>query len=272
MKINLQLDIDALILLADIHGGSQYAPLPSGIKLRSGNRIRPNEYQRWLNRCWDRFWEWADFQTKGRRVAVAVLGDSSEGQHHGSRELSAFYEEDHINIVQALLRPHIRRRPLVMVEGTECHDKDLENAIGRSLGAVPWRKPAGNRSPGVYSWPQVDLDVRGVSGILRHHIATTIRPYLEASAMSIQLGCDRIERVRSRKRPPQFVVSAHRHRFGAYTDGDAQVVILPPWQGLTRHGRKVVPHAITHVGGAILDFTGASKWDPPAAHYKRFVP
>ena len=78
--------------------------------------------------------------------------------------------------------------------------------------------------------------------------------------------------MRARQAVPQFLVSAHRHRLGGYTDGDAQVVVVPPWQGLTRHGRKVVPHARCHVGGAVLDFRKAGKYDPPRVSFKRFVP
>lgn len=158
-----------------------------------------------------------------------------------------------------------------MVEGTECHTLISENSIGESLGAIPYRKTEFGE-PGTYLWPQVNLTVNGCHGYLRHHIGVAIRPYLEASALSIQLGSDRIEAARTHQKIPQFLVSGHRHRFGGYTDGDAQVAVCFPWQGLTRHGRKVVPAAKTVVGGVMLDFTSASEYHPPQLIYRRYIP
>ena len=272
MNTELKLDIDFLIGIADLHSGSQYSPLPDGVKLKSGNTIQPNEFQRWLCKCWDMLWAYADRVTKGAKVAVAVVGDTTEGNHHGGRELSASYVDDQMTLASALLKKHLFGRQLLMVEGTECHDADIENAIGEKLHAIPYRRPKGTTVSGIYAWPQIDLNVRGCCGTLRHHFPATTRAYLEAGAFSTQLGTDRIERQRVRMPPIQFLVSAHRHRFGAYTDGDAQVVVLPPWQGLTRHGRKVVGAARTVAGMAILDFRNADKYDPPQLIYKRIAP
>lgn len=270
--MNLKLDIDFLVLFSDTHCGSQYGLMPPEYELHGGNTIKANPFQRWMFNCWQAWWAYVDLTTNGHKVAIACVGDAIEGIHHGGREVVSPETTDHSGIFKELVRPHLKGRQFVMVEGTECHTQLSENSIGEALGAIPYRKPNGPSSPGVFVWPQVDLCVKGCHGILRHHISVAIRPYLEASAMSIQLGSDRIEAIRTNRKPPQFLVSGHRHRLGCYTDGDATVAILPPWQGLTRHGRKVVPAAQSVVGGVILDFRNASKFDPPTALPRRYVP
>lgn len=261
----MKTDIDYLVCVSDLHCGSTYGLMPPEFTLADDNVVKANPFQRWLWGCWKEFWAWVDVETKGGKLGVAVVGDAIEGVHHGGAELVSLESVDHVRIAVDCLDPHIAGRKLFVIEGTECHTRRHENAIGDALDAVPYRA-------GVFCWPQLELEVRGCSGILRHHIVTASRPQNESSAFSLQLASDRIEAVRTRRKPLQFLVSAHRHRFGYYGDGDAMAVILPPWQGLTRHGRKVVPHAATVSGGVILDFRRAGRMDPPEMRFKRFVP
>ena len=267
----LSLDIDFLICFSDTHCGSVFGLMPPRIELADGNEIRYNEIQRWMWRCWNLAWEWADQVTGGKKTAVACVGDAREGIHHGGNEILTTVGGDHNAIAVECIKPKVNGRRFLMSEGTECHTHRSESDIGKAFGAIPFKSPARKHgSMGVYSWPQVDLNVRGCGGIIRHHIAVATRPWTEGSGLSAQLGADRIEAARTDRKPPQFIVSGHRHRLGGFWDGDAEIATLPPWQALTRHGRKVVPAARLVVGMVVLDFRHADKHNPPQVLKRRY--
>lgn len=257
MNPKLSLDVDYVVVVSDQHCGSSYGLMPSEYTTHEGQDVRPNVLQKWLLSCWLDFWTFAYRRMGKSKWALILNGDIIEGVHHNSLEVISSEKRDHVGMALDLLTPLMERADYIaVIEGTECHTNNAESDIARALCAVPYAK---NR----HAWPQIDLSVRGCNGIMRHHISTAVRPYLEASALSIQLGSDRVESCRMRRPPPQFLVSAHRHAYGAYDDGDAISVVCPPWQGLTRYGRKVVPAASTRVGGIILDFRAAGPDEPP---------
>lgn len=261
----LELDVDYVVCVSDTHAGSAYGLLPPSFHLHEGQRVGQNAVQKWLWACWREWWSVVRSTVKGHSWALVINGDCIEGIHHRSVEVISADVGDHKEAALALLREIEGQAHTVVVEGTECHTANTEHSIARELGAVPYgpTKPA---------WPQLDLDVRGCVGIIRHHIGVAIRPYLEASMLSIQLGTERVEAARMGVRPPQFLVSAHRHSYGLYDDGQAVSAVCPPWQALTRHGRKVCPAASTRVGGIMLDFRRAGPDDPPHVIRRIYTP
>lgn len=266
----IELSEPYIVCVSDIHCGSTYGMLPPDFVTHEGNLISQTPFQKWMHACWLDFWEWVDMKTDGL-FAVAVIGDSTEGDHHRTIELISPFTGDHKAAAIQLLHPVCNNRPTIIIEGTECHTRNAESDIGRALGAIPYRVPAGG-DPGIFAWPQVDARVRGCPGTFRHHISTAIRPYLEATALSTQLGTDRIECIRAGITPPRFLVCAHRHRGGFFSDLDAVSAVCPAWQGITRHARKVVGGARPIVGGLILDFTDADEDNAPAVLPKRYFP
>lgn len=258
--MNLKLDVDYVVVVADPHCGSAYGLLPPDFQTHEGQHIRPNKFQEWLWACWLDWWQFARARIgKKSKWAVVLNGDLIEGVHHKTVEVISADSGDHKACAIDVLTPITEwAQDVVVVEGTECHTRNSEHDIARALHARRY-DGAGRQ----WAWPQVHLNVRGCNGIIRHHITTAVRPYLEASGLGIQLGADRVEACRLRRPPPQFLVSAHRHCYGAFDDGDAVSVVCPPWQGLTRYGRKVAPAAGTRVGGIILDFRDAGPDEPP---------
>lgn len=85
--MNLNLDIDYLICVSDLHAGSVYGLMPPSVKLYDDNIVKANVFQRWMYKCWQDWWEFADHRTKGKRVAIALVGDAIEGIHHGGKQV-----------------------------------------------------------------------------------------------------------------------------------------------------------------------------------------
>lgn len=256
-----KLDVDMVVVMSDIHAGSSYGLMPKRQIVHGGQVITPNALQKWLLACWRDFWEWADITTDGCKWAFVLDGDAIEGMHHCTTEVISADVGDHKAAAIELLAPIAERADaFYMIEGTECHTANIEHSIGKALGAAKCHMGSGHV---LDAWPQLAVSVNGCFGIIRHHIGTTTRPYLEATQLGVQLNVDRLECMRAGMPQPKFLVSAHRHQYGDYSDGDAVSVVCPPWQGLTRHGRKVVPAATTRVGGIILDFREAGPDQKP---------
>lgn len=259
--MNHKLDVDMVVIVSDLHAGSSYGLMPDNFTLHGGQVVRPNALQRWLLACWYDFWAWSKIRTRGLKWAFVLDGDAIEGIHHRTTEVISAEAKDHAVAAVKLLEQVAGDADYsFLVEGTECHTSVAEHSIAEKIGAVKCKMGSGHS---LHAWPQLALNVNGCCGIIRHHISTTTRPYLEATQLSVQLGVDRIESIRANTPAPRFLVSAHRHQYGHYSDGDAVSVVCPPWQGLTRHGRKVVPAATTRVGGVILDFREAGPDDKP---------
>lgn len=268
--MNLKLDIDFAVVVSDLHSGSSYGLMPSSFVTKEGQKIQPNAFQRWLLACWQDFWAFSYATVKGHKWAAIINGDAIEGIHHRSLEIVSPDILDHAQMAVNLLEPVAERADhIVMVEGTECHTNGSEHKIGDKLKAVKCIYGGGQEAR---AWPQVYLEVNGCEGVIRHHIGTTTRPYLEATQLGVQMNVDRLEAVRSGRPVPSFLISAHRHQYGQFDDGCGVSVVTPPWQGLTRHGRKVVPAARTQVGGVILDFRDAGPDEPPAVLRRIYRP
>lgn len=262
--------IDALVFLSDIHAASHYSPLPPEYALKCGSTIRPNALQRWYHDCMVDAKSWAESQLRGRSWGLVVNGDAIEGDHHKTTEIVSNDLDDHVGIAVAILAPWADRADKVwMVEGTECHTKGAESSVGSKIGASAYRNPVtGTKS---FVWPELAIEVNGCYGIVRHHITTSIRPWTEATGLCTQINSERIEHVRSDHRVPRWAVYSHRHKEGMFSDGHAAVYVLPPWQALTRHGRKVVGHSrFPRPGVLILDFADVESDGMPVARRRMY--
>lgn len=247
--------IEAVVVVNDTHSGSTFGLCPPDFELIDGNRVRLNAAQKFLHNAWVDVCDELTAYLRETRFVVVFNGDLIEGVHHGTKEVISSDIGDHINAAVELLQPLASKAAQVfVVEGTECHTGNTESGIGKALGAVP---VDGHKNR--YAWHRLDLEVHGCRVVFHHHIGVTSRQYLEASALSIYLGNERLEAIRNNEPPPQVLCCAHRHRFGQYSDNNSMCVVGPPWQLLTRHGRKVVPGARTEPGLFVLDWRGKDR-------------
>jgi hypothetical protein len=263
------MSIRIAVVVSDLHCGSKVALCPPEYEREDGSIYKASPLQQWLWGCWEEAWVWAYDLIGDDEFALIVNGDVTEGNHHGTKEIWAVDDVDHMECAVEVLKPHAARAAKTLVSlGTECHTAGMEHAVARRLGAVP--PPGANQKGG--AWNRIDVDIAGTRCCFRHHITTTSRPYLEASALSIHLGVERLEAVNNGEDPPRVLGCAHRHRYGQFSDGEGLCFVTPPWQMLTRYGHKVVGGARTKPGLVLLDWRDVDDGDLPEIHARTFRP
>lgn len=251
--------IRCVVVLSDLHIGSTVGLWPDKFRSQEGNEIGQNEFQAWLWECWLDLTLVQLPKYLGKDPYALVLnGDIVEGIHHRTLQVMTPNTTDQTNAAKKILNPVFKRAPRRFItKGTEVHTRDREISLGEALDAE--QDPATEQ----HAFDKLHLTVNGCNCIFRHHMPATIRPYLEASAMSIELGSERIEAARHKHPIPQVLCMAHRHRHGVFKDGAGMVCVTSAWQGLTRHGNKVVGHATPNPSCIVLDWRNRSEGDLP---------
>lgn len=248
-------DIRKVIVISDLHAGSTYGIMPPNFHTKEGNEIGLNDVQKWYWECWEDCWKWAYELIGDEEWSVVLNGDMIDGYHHGTKEVWSNDESDHGIAAYHLLKDKISgATSIFLTEGTEVHTKGHEHALAYQLDSKGLNVVRPNATSG--AWTTLRVEFGGTVCKFDHHIGTTARPYLEASQLSIAMGAERVEAARAGHRVPKVYGRAHRHKFGHFDDGYGMMFTTPPWQALTRFGRKVVPHAIPQAGFIILDWEG----------------
>lgn len=255
------------IVIGDTHAGSSVGLLPPDFSTLEGQPIGQNAVQKWLWECWTDWTEnWLPALAGNDPFVLILNGDLIEGKHHGTTQVISDDTKDHASAAFQILAPIAKRAAKVYVTlGTECHTKTTEHSLGKELGATP--EPGTKR----YAWDRLDASIGGTRTIVTHHITPTSRPWLEASALSIHLGAERLEAVRNGEpHLPKVLCCQHRHRFGTYSDGSGLCVVGPAWQMGTRHTGKVVPNARCQPGVFALDMRGRKDGELPDVPYRTY--
>lgn len=254
-----------LVCLSDLHVGSTKGILHPGFVTHEGQEIGLNPLQQWYWEAWQDCWGWMKKVVGDEPWGLVVNGDVIDGNHHGTKEIWSVDEGDHLAAAVELLKPVSQDASAVfIVEGTESHTRNFEHALAKSLaGSGVAVVKETEKAP---AWQSLNVRVNGALTVVDHHVTTSMRSYLESSAMSITLGDVRNARSRAGHEVPQVIIRSHRHRFGLYEDGYGLVVFLPAWQALTRFGRKVVPGAIPQCGLVILDWRNVEYTGTPVVH------
>lgn len=256
-----------IVLLSDLHIGSVAGLWPEGFISNEGFPIGQNPAQKWLWKCWLDCQEWIARTVGNAPYDLVINGDLVEGIHHRTTQvMSADVGDQSAAVMLALAGVTAKAANLHIIKGTECHTRNDEIRIGKALNA------SRNPENGQHAWDTLDIDLNGTLVNFAHHISTTSRPYLEASAHSIALGVITHSRARVGKRVPAVICRAHRHRHGLWTDGNQASLITGAWQGLTRHGFKVVPDAICEPSCIIIDARATDKRDLPLFHQRKYIP
>jgi hypothetical protein len=252
-------------IISDPHCGSTLGLLPTPWFTAEGNEVRPNEFQKWLLKCWTETQDWLRGMTAGDGWTLVLNGDLEEGVHHGGSQIVSNQSYDHTNAATQLFKTFTPKpSKIYVVKGTECHTRDNEEKIAKDLGAEA------DPDTGKHCFDILNAEVCGVQISVRHHFPATSRAYLEASQHSIQMGNAIIEAHRNSDPIPRILIGAHRHRMGHFSDGKSLTVVTPAWQGLTRHGFKVVPDGRANPGMYLLDWRNREDGELPEVHSIRF--
>ena len=256
-----------IVLLSDLHIGSVVGLWPSDFVSTEGVPIGQNAFQKWLWACWEDCHELIAKTVGDEPYELVINGDLVEGIHHRTTQVMSADIGDQSSAVIQILEPVTSKAAGVhIIKGTECHTRNDEIRLGKVLGASK------NPENGQNAWDNLDIEINGTLINFAHHISATSRPYLEAGAHSIALGVITHTRSRVGKRVPSVICRAHRHRHGIWTDGNQASLITGAWQGLTRHGYKVVPDAISEPSCIILDTRTTDKGDLPLFHQRKYIP
>jgi len=264
----LRKSIRALVFISDIHSGSDEAILQPGfVTEKGGEPVGRSPLSAWFYDCWVQGHAWLGELLEPQTYGLVINGDCIEGNHHRTTEIWSPDPRNHAKAAKELLAPVAERAAKrYMVRGTDCHVGGVENSIADFLKAEK------NPDHGQPYWDHLRLVACGVPLSVRHHFPATSRSYLEASQHSIQLGNAVNESVRAGWTAPRVVVGAHRHRTGHFCDGNRLTVVTGAWQGLTRHGHKVVPDGIPCPSIYVLDWRDMRDGEMPVVHYRHFNP
>jgi len=255
------------VILSDLHVLSTVGLWPPRYKAHEGHIILQNVFQELLWQHWKECQEWIARICGEDHFELILNGDLVDGIHHKTTQVMSADQNDQIGAVLEVLGPLAEKAAKIyLTKGTESHTRNDECYIGRELGAV--QDPA----TGHHAWDRLELKLpTGKIFSASHHMPATKRVYLEASMMSIELQNEIMERVRCNKTPPDIVARAHRHTHGIYSNGRQMFMVTGAWQGLTRYGRKVVPHAIPSASCIILDSRNKKTNELPVANEKIFI-
>ena len=263
---NMKSKNKVLMTFSDIHVGSTVALWPEGFVSNEGNPIGQNKFQKWLWSCWLDMQKWATNVIGDDEFDLVINGDIVEGIHHKSLQVMTPDLGDQIAAVKQVLGVFAEKADKIhLIKGTECHTTTQEIHVGRALNASI--DPITQQN----AWDNLDLQMNGVLYNFAHHISSTARTYLEASAHSIMLGNLTHARARTKRPVPDVMVRAHRHRHGIWEDGNQISAICGAWQGLTRHGHKVVPDAIPQPSVIVFDHRGQAAGELPRIHRKIYT-
>lgn len=257
-----------LVILSDLHCGSTVGLLPPEFDLQDGNRIQHNKYQAWLWQCWmDATGDYFRRHVGNDPFVLLLNGDLVEGNHHGTTQIVSADVADHVEAAIQCLEPLAKKAAQVhLTLGTECHTHSTEAAIGKKLGA--------SKCPdtGKHAHYRIAFRVNGCVCSATHHCSATSRPWLESGEYCRAMHSERTECLRVGWDVPNLLIRAHRHRAGYFTDYAAGLVVTGAWQGLTRHGHKAVPGAVSQPSIAICDWRGCDEGELPVVRQRLYVP
>jgi hypothetical protein len=257
----------ALVILSDLHVGSTVSLMRPGFVTEEGQEICQTPIARWFWDCWQLGHAWLSGIVDPKDYALVLNGDLIEGNHHRTTQIWSPEKRDHVTAAKDIIAPVARRAgKTFLVRGTECHVNGSETSVAEAIGAER------NPEHGYPYWDRLMLNVAGVAVSVRHHFPATARSYLEGSQHSIQLGNARIEASRAGDIVPRVLVGAHRHRTGHFCDGNGLTVVTGAWQGLTRHGFKLVPDGRPCPSIYVLDWRDKEDGELPAVHFRHFNP
>lgn len=251
------MSLNNLIIISDLHAGSQLGLCPQVARLDNGGTYHGNKLQAALFREWRNFWdEWVPRTTHGEPFGVVVNGDACDGRHHNATDLVSSNLADQANIAHELLAPVVELcgGRFFLIRGTEAHTgpaAENEERLAIRLGAV---KDTDGKAARDELWIEVG---DGLVHLL-HHIGTTSRQAYESTAVTAELADEYTEAGRNRRDPPDVIVRSHRHRYIEVrvptAHGYGIAMTTPGWQGKTSFSFRIAGARLStpQIGGCLV--------------------
>lgn len=242
-----------ILILSDTHVGSTVGLWPDNFMSVSGHELPQSRFQIWLWDKWRAMQHWVGERVKKSDDLTLVFnGDIIEGLHHRSIEVMSAAMDDQYVAASTIFRDLIdtlKPARSYMIRGTECHTNGAEATVGKLIGSE-------KNKEGLHAFDYKKLSVDGTVCSFAHHMSCSTRKGLQASAHSAIIDDEVLRSIDAGFVPARVVCRAHRHEHGVWSTGSTMSCVTGPWQGLTRHGWKVVPGAVPKPSAILLSFTG----------------
>lgn len=241
--------IRAVVAVSDLHVWSTVGLWPEGdFKNLAGCRVGQNDFQKWLWDCWINLWTKEIPRALGNEPFLLLInGDIVEGRHHRTDQVMSGSEDDQMEAFEAVMKPLAgMAAKTIVVKGTECHTRNLENIAAKLIGAIP------DPNSGHGAWDKAVFDISDTRCVARHHISSSARVWTETAGPRAALLSEQLEALKNGEPVPKVVLAAHRHVYGEDRSMNGLSVVTPAWQALTRHGYKVVPQSHGCNPGAVV--------------------
>ena len=245
-----------LVTMSDLHIGSVYA-LTVG-RIWQGQKtaeIHPTSAQVKIRTRFLKFAEEVKEARKNKKVVFVANGDLIDGDHHNSGDVFTTDMLEMSDLAIEILTEFkkligwARGDELYITRGTDVHTKNLENYIGRELGAV--------MDGDFHVHDLLKLSINGVSVWFVHHGPRLGMGANEGNGLRNWLRTIYIDSIKDGARQPDILYSGHVHQpgYAVFETRDKMqyklmhAIITPSWQMKTRYAHMAAPVAKNKIGG-----------------------
>jgi hypothetical protein len=248
----------------DLHVGSPFAVCPARWLLQSGNVFTPNEMQNAILAHWCACWQRVAQLRKGARLVVLVVGDTTEGLHHGSSQhITPRLDEQEamaIAVIESALKLGKWRNRgdcIRFVAGTAAHDGEGSQSLERiARNILDVDANDGTRCV----TDSLRISVNGVRFDVAHKPGSGpgSRTQTHGNAFGNWLRSLYLAGLEEGAHP-RYVLTAHHHQYlrrDVYTlRGSVALTgfILPSWKVKDSYVYTVAPFALASVGMLAFD-------------------
>ncbi len=247
-----------ILLLSDLHAGSEFAPLPRRAYNTAGNEktpVRPTRYQSYMLKCW----EWMVKNLPPTLDYTVVNGDTIDGENpkERGRYVNLVSPFDQAEAAYELLAPiRDRSRRFFMTAGSPYHEGPAAEALrglAEKLRADRW---ASGLRIGTRLW----LRMKAAGDLLlnaSHHMTRGwIYPSGSADRTAMMAAAAEAEEKLPRA---DIIVRGHNHlRRVVYVAGRV-VILQPAWKLLSPHAERVMEEIraeyLSDLGAVLVEVT-----------------
>jgi len=259
-------DTTTLVIVGDLHAGSEYGLCPPRATLDGGGSYRLNKWQRWLDRNWRDFWGRVA-ALEGRKVYV-FDGDLIQGQPFGDVQLWTVNTKDQERAAIECIATALEIAPadeMFFVRGTESHTgkagqsderiaaQFVEDEKGKMLTQPRYSLDAELRETPVSHF-RLDLEIDGVRVMVKHHPSSrSMRVYTAGGAVNRAVAQLLTIAGKYGYPAPHLAIWAHTHRVedSGETWPHCRGIYGPCWQLETAYGHRITDEPPS-VGGTIV--------------------
>lgn len=255
---------DTLVtVLSDMHSGGSTALFPNKQWWFDADRNHtPSAKQVEMFKHFDKCAQYARVNSHNKRHIIIHDGDAIEGAHHNTIQIVTPVLDEQAKIHVDLMSHFMKKSrfdgrkgdKLYYVKGTETHTREKEREIAE-------RMKAQKNEDGSHIFDFLELEVNGRLIWMLHHGKSRGRGPAEGNSLRNWLRDIYFDCVKTARRPPDVVISAHSHTptYNAYVisrDNGYHMIhglICPSWQSKTRYAWKVAPTERNEIGAVFLE-------------------